>query len=415
MPVAALPDDPWRNEMQRDDYKIFSAGRIGSLMVPNRLVRSATWDPSMLGKREMRDEVVQLYKKVAEGGVGLIITGDFHVVPRGMLDGDSVGRRPSYEDVRIRGFGRLAGVVHDSAPGCKIVAQLSVGYPGVAPSDVPSPFTTKRNKPLSTEQIRVIVDSFVEAIAGVEADGFDGVQLHAAHGGLLSRFLSPYTNRRSDEYGGSAENRARIVREIVLGARHRVGAFPILIKMNCSDYLEGGTCLDNFPALAAEIEKAGFDAIELSGGMWDCLVRSEEELGFRPVPAPESHTRIKSPHKQSYFLEYAEALDLRVPIILVGGNRDVERLEQILRHGKVDFVALCRPLISEPDLPRRWLEGRGGSASDCVSCNSCIYDMRVSLGKGEPWVATCLFKRDREQVRKAQQWLNSWVGEHVVT
>lgn len=110
--------------------------------------------------------------------------------------------------------------------------------------------------------------------------GFDGVQLHAAHGGLLICFLSPYTNRRIDEYGGSVEKRVRIVREIISEAKEEVGDFPILIKMNCTDYVEGGLDLDTFPALAKEIENSGVDALEVSGGMWDCLVRSEEELGF---------------------------------------------------------------------------------------------------------------------------------------
>jgi 2,4-dienoyl-CoA reductase-like NADH-dependent reductase (Old Yellow Enzyme family) len=280
----------------------------------------------------MNEQAESLYGEVAAGGAGLIITGDFSVVPEGILDGLKPGRQKmSYTDVRIEGFGRLAEKVHTNGPNCKIMAQVSGEYPGVAPSDIPSPFRGTKLKSLSTEQIHVIVDCFIQAIAGVKDDGFDGVQLHAAHGGLLSRFLSPYANRRQDEYGGSIENRARIIREIVIGARKMIGDFPILIKMNCTDYVEGGTDINTFPALAQEMENSGVDAIEISGGMWDCLVRTEEELGFRPVPAPESHTRIENPEKQSYFLSYAEKLNLDVPLILVGGNRDVERLEEIIR------------------------------------------------------------------------------------
>nr|NIN01082.1 hypothetical protein [candidate division Zixibacteria bacterium] len=307
--------------MQRSHYKVFSEGKIGSLTLPNRLVRSATWDPSILYQRKMNEQVESLYGEVAAGGVGLIITGDFSVVPEGMLDPLKSGhRKMSHADVRIEGFGRLAEKVHTSAPRCKIVAQISGEYPGVGPSDIPSPFRSTGLKPLSAEQIHVIVDCFIQAIAGVKDDGFDGVQLHAAHGGLLSRFLSPYTNRREDEYGGSVENRARIIREIVAGARRIVGDFPILIKMNCTDYVEGGTDIDTFPALAQAVENSGVDAIEISGGMWDCLIRPEEELGFRAVPAPESHTRIENPEKQSYFLPYAEKTKLDIPLILVGGN-----------------------------------------------------------------------------------------------
>jgi 2,4-dienoyl-CoA reductase-like NADH-dependent reductase (Old Yellow Enzyme family) len=402
--------------VQRNHYKVFSEGKIGSLTLSNRLVRSATWDPSILYSRRMNEQVESLYGKVAAGGVGLIITGDFSVVPEGMLDElESDRQKMSYADVRMEGFGRLAEKVHTSAPLCKIVAQLSGEYPGVGASDIPSPFRREKLKPLSTEGIQAIVDCFIHAIEGVRDDGFDGVQLHAAHGSLLSRFLSPYTNRRGDEYGGSTEKRARIIREIVLGARTIVGDFPILIKMNCTDYVEGGTDIDTFPALAQAIENSGVDAIEISGGMWDCLVRAEDDLGFRPVPAPESHTRIENPEKQSYFLGYAEKIKVDIPLILVGGNRHVERLEEIIRGGKVDFFALCRPLISEPGLPKRWLEGRGSSGTDCVSCNACIYDMWTHFEERKPWVATCLVKHDKKRLKAAHQWLSSWVKNHVAS
>jgi 2,4-dienoyl-CoA reductase-like NADH-dependent reductase (Old Yellow Enzyme family) len=386
------------------------------MMLPNRLVRSATWDPSILGlmgPRRMTDEVLGVYRELAEGGVGLIITGDFSVVPAGLLDEAAPGKRTaSYDEVRIEGFGRLPQAVREIAPDCRIVAQISGGAPGVAPSAIPSPYSAEMPRPLTQPEIQTIVDWFVETIAGLQEEGFDGVQLHAAHGSLLSRFLSPHSNRRQDDYGGSAANRARMVREIVAGARERVGDFPVLIKMNGTDYLPGGIDIDSFPALAAEMEKAGLDAIEVSGGTWDCLVRSEEELGFRPVPSAESHTRIGRPEQQSYFLPYAERLELSIPVILVGGNRDVERLEEIVVQGKADFIAMCRPLISEPDLPRRWLRGEGSSSTDCISCNGCLYAMWTSLEKGEPWVTHCLFKHDRPRVRDAQRWLSTWVQEN---
>jgi 2,4-dienoyl-CoA reductase-like NADH-dependent reductase (Old Yellow Enzyme family) len=402
-------------EMRRDHYRLFSEGRIGSLVLPNRLVRSATWDPSILGPRRMTEEVLAVYRRVAEGGAGLIITGDFSVVPAGFLDGDEPGDTAGvYERVRIEGYGRLVEEIRCAAPRVRIVAQISADYPGVGPTDVPSPWTRERTRPLTTEQVRAIAGCLVEAIAGLQAEGFDGVQLHAAHGGMLSCFLSPYSNRRRDEYGGSARNRARIIAESVTGARQRVGDFPILIKMNGTDYVEGGIDLDNLPELAGEIERAGVDAVEVSGGMWDCLVRSEEELGFRPVPAPESHTRIRSLEKQSYFLPYAERLALGIPAILVGGNRDVERMEAIVQEGRVDFVSLCRPLICEPDLPNRWREGRGGSGAACISCNSCLYDMYTSLDRGEPGAVTCLLKEDRGRIGEAQRWLSTFVEDNVV-
>jgi 2,4-dienoyl-CoA reductase-like NADH-dependent reductase (Old Yellow Enzyme family) len=203
-------------------------------------------------------------------------------------------------------------------------------------------------------------------------------------------------------------DRVRIVREIVSKARDKVDDFPILIKVNCTDYLEGGIDFDNFPELALEVQRTGVDAIEVSGGTMDCLVRTEEELGFRPVPIAEAHTRIGRAQKQSYFLRYIEAVDLDVPVILVGGNRDIERLEGIVQEGHADYIGLCRPLISEPGLPNRWLEGRGSPGTDCISCNSCLLAFMTG---GLP---ACVLKQDKARFREMQAQLALWVDEHRV-
>lgn len=394
--------------MRRDNYRLFSQGTIGQLTLSNRLVRSATWDPSILKSRKMTDEVLDLYKELALGGVGLIITGGFPAFQERQNDGPGKWIA-TYSDLRVRGIERMAQLVHASRPECRIIAQLENGNLNARPSVIESPYSRRKLRPLTVEEIGNIVDCFVEATVDMKKAGFDGVQLHAAHGGLLSRFLSPYTNRREDAYGGSPSNRVRIIQEIVSKARPSVGDFPILVKMNGTDYLEEGITLDTFPDLARKIEQAGIDAIEVSGGMWECLVRGEQALGFRPVPAPESHSRIKKPEKQSYFRKYAEKLELGIPIILVGGNRDVERVEEIVSQGKIDFIALSRPLIREPALPNRWFEGRGGPTTECISCNSCIYAMHVHPGRSEPGLVICVHKNDKTQHREAQKWLASWV------
>jgi 2,4-dienoyl-CoA reductase-like NADH-dependent reductase (Old Yellow Enzyme family) len=396
--------------MRRDHYTLFSEGRIAGLTLPNRLVRSATWDASIQHDRRMNARVLRLYEQVAAGGVGLIITGDFSVVPPGLLECAAPTGDLSYDDLRIEGFAQLPEVTRRAAPRSRIIAQISGDAPGIGPSAVPSPFSAELDRPLTADEIAALVRCFVAAIEGLRAEGFDGVQLHAAHGGLLSRFLSPYTNRRRDAYGSSVRNRARIVSEIVSGARQRVSDFPILIKMNGTDFVAGGIDIGSFAALACEIAGCGVDAIEVSGGLWDSLVRSEAELGFRPVPSPEAHTRIQDPERQSYFLRYAEKLRLDIPVILVGGNRDAERLEAIVRSGSADFIGLCRPLISEPDLARRWQEGCGTSRTDCISCNACLYDMWTHVERGEPWWATCLVKDDPpSRLKAAEEWLSTWV------
>jgi 2,4-dienoyl-CoA reductase-like NADH-dependent reductase (Old Yellow Enzyme family) len=394
--------------MGRGHYQVFSEGSIAGLIIDNRLIRSATWDPSILASRQMTDEVLDLYRNLALGGVGAIITGGFPVYREPYPEEDSYKPVYLYADLRVNGLEKMAQVVHRARPDCKIIAQLEVGYLDAGPSSMPTPFSNQPVRALSHEEIEQVVACFVAAISDMRESGFDGVQLHAAHGGLLSRFLSPCTNLRQDDFGGTLEKRSHIVREIVSRARKGVGDFPILIKMNCTDYLVGGVDIENFPALALEMVRAGVDAIELSGGMWECLFRPEEELGFRPVPAPESHTRIRRLEQQSYFLGYAKKLDLTVPIILVGGNRDIENLEAILQAGKVDFIALCRPLIREPDLPNRWRAGLGSRLPECVSCNSCIFAMIVHPGKPEPGLVTCICKNDKQLHQKAQKWLATW-------
>ncbi|MCG3220856.1 MAG: hypothetical protein H7641_05695, partial [Candidatus Heimdallarchaeota archaeon] len=227
--------------MRRDNFAIFSEGKIGKLKLPNRLVRSSTWDPSILSIRQMTDEVLNLYRNLALGGIGLIITGGFPVF-RERTSRDQPGDwLLSFSDLCVKDLERMIQAVRDVNPQCKIIAQLENGNINAKPSDVSSPFSKRKLRILNQKEIFDIIDSFVEAIIEMKIIGFDGVQLHAAHGGLLSRFLSSYSNQRDDIYGGSASKRVRIIKEIVSKARETVGDFPILIKMNCTDFVEGGT------------------------------------------------------------------------------------------------------------------------------------------------------------------------------
>ncbi|MCZ8521614.1 MULTISPECIES: NADH:flavin oxidoreductase [Paenibacillus] len=364
--------------MSRHGYKVFSEGKIANLTLKNRLVRSATGESKMEADGKMAPSILQVYKDLAEGGIGLIVTGAMAATPTAKR---TEGQACIYDDEFIPEIAQIAEIVHRTAPDCKVIAQLN--HPGrqvhhyvsadcIAPSAVESPILVKKARELHLEEIERIIRYFADAIIRVQKAGFDGVQFHAAHGYLLSSFLSPYTNRRTDRYGGSVQNRANIIRDIVSLARQDVGDFPILIKLNCDDHVEGGIGKENFPELLLEIEKTGVDAIEVSGGMWDCLVRAEEELGFPVVPIPEARTKINSPEKQSYYYEYVKDMRLSIPLILVGGHRNIELMEEIMGQGSVDFLSLCRPLISEPALPNRWLHGDGRDKADCISCNACL-------------------------------------------
>jgi len=393
--------------MERASYKMFSEAQIGNMTVPNRLVRSATHE--VVGwKHEINEGLLHQYKDLARGGVGMIITGA--MMPVVVEKGEGI---PKYKQCEIENLEQIAQTVHNQGVGCKIIAQLVVGRKLMASDYVYRTVPGKRHS-VSIGEIAEIEDCFVGLISDVEDAGFDGVQLHAAHGYFLSSFLSPYMNRRTDQYGGSVRNRARIIKEIVTKAREKVGNFPILIKFNCTDNVEGGVDLAGFVEMANEIQEVGIDAVEVSGSIHDCLVRSEEELGFRPIPMAPSHTRISVPERQSYYLQYAEQLELRIPVILVGGNRDVERLEQIIKSGTVDFIALSRPLISEPDLPNRWLRGEGSSVADCISCNSCHWAIDKASGRfiGSPIMCVC--KHAKSDYKKAQIWLEEWVEKNRV-
>ncbi len=364
--------------MERNDYKVFSGGNIAGLELKNRLVRSATYEAAMTRGGKLTPAMRKRYRELAEGGVGLIITGHMAVT----REGKAMSKQICIWDDSFTG--ELAGLVeevHRCGDGCKIVGQLShagrqvlqdnLRGKAVGPTAMSSPVLRKKSRELSTAEVEGLVKSFVDGAVRAKMAGFDGVQLHAGHGWLLSSFLSPYTNRRTDRYGGSVANRVNIVREIVSQARDKVGDFPIIAKMNCDDCVPGGIDRESFPELARELESTGLDALEVSGGMWDCLARSEGELGFYPMPIPEARTRISDASKQSYFASYVQDLSLGIPVILVGGHRNVERVEEILGGGKVQFCALARPLLCQPDLPKRWQEGRA-AGSACVSCNACL-------------------------------------------
>lgn len=401
--------------MDRGESQLFSSGRIAGLTLPNRFVRSSTADSRMYRSRQVADADLDVYRALARGGVGLIVTGGFNVTPSRLREPDGLAMWDvDYEDVRIDGVEKLVDAVRAEAPEARIVAQLQTGGVSGRPSSVPSPFSKTVPRELTLREIGVLIEAFVLSIVEMKRAGFDGAQLHAGHGALLSRFFSTYTNCRHDAFGGSIERRVRMAREIVDRARQQVGDYPILIKVNATDCLEGGTDLASFPALATELERIGFDAIEITGGMWECLARPQEELGFRPVPAPESRTRIGAIENQSYFLPYAEALDLDIPVILSGGNRNVDRLDEILRSGAADFGSMCRPLIREPDLVNRWREGRGDAEAACIACNSCIYALWHLADCDRFATTTCLFEVDESLHREAQQWLTGWVEKHRV-
>ncbi len=347
--------------------KLFEATEIKTLALPNRLVRSATWEGMADEDGGVTPRLIETMKTLAGGGVGLIISGHAFVSPEGQASPWQLG---IHRDDLVPGLRELTGAVHGE--GGRIVLQLAhagnfaaedlTGQPPLVVSDFEG-LAERPRKEMTSEDIEGIVRAFADAASRARSAGFDGVQIHSAHGYLLSQFLSPFFNRRRDGYGGSVRNRARIHLETCRAIREAVGGdYPVLIKLNCRDFVEGGLSLEDSLEVAALLAAdGGIDAVELSGGVIH---------GGRLSP---SRRGIGSVEKEAYFREYAPAFKERVPLplILVGGIRTFEVAEGLLRDGTVDLVSMSRPLICEPDLPQRWKAG-DRRKSECRSDNLCF-------------------------------------------
>jgi 2,4-dienoyl-CoA reductase-like NADH-dependent reductase (Old Yellow Enzyme family) len=335
------------------------------MALANRFVRSATWEGLADAEGRARVELAHLYAELAHGEVGLIISSHAFVSVEGRAGTLQLG---AHDDTVLPGLERLATAVHEA--GGKIALQIahaglwaaeavqSLG-PSVRQAD-----SVPIGREMSLDDIAAVTRAFGDAAARAEAAGLDAVQIHAAHGYLLSEFLSPLFNRREDAYGGSVGKRARFVVEVIAAVRAAVGLdYPVLIKLNSEDFVPGGLTTEQMLESAALVADAGADAIELSGG-----TSLSGDLG--PI-----RTRGGIPQdREAYYQEAARALKrtVEVPVMLVGGIRTFQAAEQLVANGYTDYVSLSRPLIREPDLVARWRRGDHGP-SPCRSDNRCYY------------------------------------------
>jgi len=348
--------------------KLFEQTNIKSLSLANRFVRSAAWEGMAETDGACSPKLIDLMVKLAEGGVGLIITGHAYVSREGQAGPWQMG---AYSEAMLPGLSRMAEAVHRA--GGKIVLQLAhagcYALPQVTKMEAVGPSASVSDKTpvcreLSPEEIRVICDAFGKAALRAKSAGFDGVQIHAAHGYLLSEFLSPFFNRRADEYGGCIENRARIVLEVLRSIRAEVGEdFPVLIKLNSEDFIDGGMSVNEMLCVAAMLEAAGIDAVEMSGGT---IYASGDYSSIRTGdPA--------TPQQEVYYRDAAARFKekIGVPLMLVGGIRSFVVAEDLIDKGAADYISLCRPLIREPGLVGRWRDGDWRRAT-CLSENACF-------------------------------------------
>ncbi len=341
--------------------------KLGTLEVPNRLVRSATWE-GLAGEDGLpRPELADLLGRLSKGGAGMVVAGFAYVDPRGKA---LTGQTGVQDDALLEGLAGLAEAVRrGGARSC-----LQVGHCGAQLWRVLKEKGMKAEGPsggdgveeMSPRRIREVIVAFAAAARRVKEAGFDALQLHLAHGYLLESFLSPYSNRRTDEWGGDPERRLRFPLEVLRAVREAVGQdFPVWAKWNGRDYVPGGLELEESLQAAGRLAEEGLDGIEVSGGVLD-----SGDLGpTRGLDAGEG-----------YFLEEAAAFAraLPVPAGTVGGIRSLDALERILGRG-LAFASLSRPLIREPGLPNAWRSGEKRTAG-CVSCNRCF--VPALRGKG---------------------------------
>jgi len=348
---------------------LFEPVNIGNIEMRNRFMRSATYDALADKKGFIGEKSVTLMRNLADNHVGLIITGHAYVQENGQC---SIDQNGIYTDDHIPGYRKMTQAVHNA--GGKIAMQIAHG--GIAsrymdesggdlvavsvPKD-PSSFKTPPRQ-MTEEDIETIIASFGLAARRVREAGFDGVQIHGAHGYLFSQFLSPRINHREDKWGGSLKNRMRFVVETTRSIRKEAGEdFPLMIKLGCRDYMKRPEYLtiEEGAQVVKALEKEGMCHIEISHGTLD---RANQKLS----------SGITRPDQEAYLLPDAQKIRkvTHMPLGMVGGLRSLAVMEKIVTSGTVDTVSLCRPLIREPDLIKQWEKGSTKSA-DCISCGQC--------------------------------------------
>jgi 2,4-dienoyl-CoA reductase-like NADH-dependent reductase (Old Yellow Enzyme family) len=360
---------------------LFEPGRIGALATRNRVVRAGTSETMATDGGQVTAEYVALYETLARHGVGLLFTGHLYCAARGQYARRQTG---IHSDETVDGLLSVTEAVHRH--GAPIFAQLAhagsqsrvqAGEP-LAPSAVPNALTGREVRDASEDEIAEAIEAFAAGARRAVAAGFDGIHIHAANGYLISEFSSPATNRRSDGWGGSDENRDRFALEVVRAVRAAVGPdLPVTLKLGMVDAVPDGLELEESVRRAGRLVDAGLDGIEVSCGIMRLATDSARRYVAvdrrRAVEDLLLHRVFDQPADEAYFVPWAQALRRAVDttIVVVGGMRTTQTMERVLASGDADFVAMARPLIREPDLVEQLAAGRTGRV-DCTSCNICL-------------------------------------------
>jgi len=377
--------------------QVFEPGSLGKLALKNRIIRAATHEGMATNEGMPTEDLLLLYKKLAAGGAGAIITGYVSVMKNGrtfrnqrLFDNDSY--IPVYKPInnQLKQFNApvILQIAHGGSRSMSKITGLEViSASGRKKNDYGDPV-----REASEAEIHEIIKAFVAAIVRAKEAGFDGVEVHAAHGFLLSEFVSPVLNKRKDQWGGSTENRLRILTEILFLARKEIGrGFPILVKISGHDEFRRGLSETESIKIAKLLQASSCDAIEVSCGYGDFMytvrmprlpvdailglmpkyrnMRGYQERLFRLLTP--FLARVHAP-LTNYNVPLAEIIkkNVDIPIIAVGGIRSMKDIRKIVAEKDIDFVSLCRPFIIEPDIVNRLQQGQGSSR--CINCGYCL-------------------------------------------
>lgn len=340
--------------------KAFEPFRIGKLELKNRLVVSAMVTNYCYPDGTPTEKYLAYHEHKARGGWGLIITEDYAIAPKA----GGFTRLPGlWEGSQIQPHQELTRRVHQA--GGKIVVQIYhagretsssiTGERPVAPSPIREPSMPETPRELTVEEIHQLVEQFGDCARRAQQAGFDGVEVHGAHGYLVGAFASPFANKRCDEYGGTIQNRARFAVEIIRNIKQKCGAdFPVLYRMSAVEYVPGGLEIEEAKVLARLVEEAGADCIHCSQGVY----------------ASTQHIIPPSVVARGAYVQNAAAIKgaVHIPVIAVGRINDIQVAESILQSGQADLVTMAQASLADPEMPKKIQEGREDEVLRCIGC-----------------------------------------------
>ena len=364
---------------------------IGPMQVKNRIVKAAVVENMADEDGRPGNQLAHLYEKAASGGAGLIITGGAYVQPGGRNVRYQTG---AHSDDMIPGLAAIARAGQKN--GARIVLQIShggrqcppelVADDVIGPSPVKDTLTKVTPRAMNEDEIGKTIEAFGQAAKRSREAGFDGVEIMAGHGYLINEFLSARTNQRTDQWGGTLENRARFLFEVINSCVRAAGPdFPLLLKLNTEDQMKKGFSLEECSWVSERVEAKGVDAVKFTGGTYESALNIargdipdeilDDYHGFERwrINLIIKLMRRKFKFSEAYFLDNVKHIRPRprLPVILVGGFRSPALMEEIVRSGIADMVALGRPLIRQPSWPNRILDG-DELPSTCTNCNRCF-------------------------------------------